>query len=76
MGKLGALKLADKLKVKVSCFEESDWIRVKLKSDILRDLSFAREAFDFDKIIYLPCMKTHRRAKFTMSLNFSSRIPV
>lgn len=71
LGKLGVLKLADDLKVGVSCFEEKDWVRVKLKSDILRDLSFAEEAFKFDKIVYLPCMKTHRRARFTMSLKLT-----
>jgi len=71
LGKLGVLKLVDKLKVDISCFEEKDWIKVKLKSDILRDLSFAKETFDFDKIVYIPCMKTHRRAKFTMSLKLT-----
>lgn len=71
IGKLGVLKLADKLKIDVICFEEKDWVKVKLNSDVVRDLSFAEDVFKFDKIIYLPCMKTHRRAKFTMSLKLT-----
>lgn len=71
IGKLGVLKLADKLKVKIVCFEEHDWIKIKLHSDILRDLSFAQEIFEHDKIVYLPCMKTHRRSRFTMALKLT-----
>ncbi|MFC1697201.1 DUF362 domain-containing protein [Nanoarchaeota archaeon] len=71
MGKLGILALADKLKVNIACFEEEDWIKIKLNSKTLRDLSFARAIFKHDKLIYLPCMKTHRRARFTMSLKLT-----
>jgi uncharacterized protein (DUF362 family) len=71
VGKLGLLKLADKLGVEVACLEEGDWVKVRLHSDILKDLSFAKHVFDFDKIIYLPCMKTHRRAGFTMSMKLT-----
>lgn len=69
--KLGVIKLAKKLKVKYSCFEEKDWIMVRLSSNILNDVSFAKEIFEYDKIVYLPCMKTHRRARFTMSLKLT-----
>ncbi|MBL7100737.1 MAG: DUF362 domain-containing protein [Nanoarchaeota archaeon] len=69
--KMGVLALAKKLNVKFSCFEEKDWVLVNLDSDVLNDVSFAREVFDYDKIIYLPCMKTHRRARFTMSLKLT-----
>ncbi|MEK6857648.1 MAG: DUF362 domain-containing protein [Nanoarchaeota archaeon] len=71
LGRMGALKLADKLKVKVVCVEEQDWVKVKLHSDILRDVSYAEEIFKHNKIVYLPCMKTHRRAKFTMALKLT-----
>ncbi|MBI2673278.1 DUF362 domain-containing protein [Candidatus Woesearchaeota archaeon] len=71
LGKMGILLLADKTKVNVVCFEEKDWVNVRLKSNILRDLSFAKEMFLHDKIIYLPCMKTHRRARFTMSIKLT-----
>ncbi len=71
IGKLGVLKLADKLKCKVVCFEEHDWIKVNIHSDILRDVSYAQEIYRHNKIIYLPCMKTHRRAKFTMALKLT-----
>lgn len=71
IGKLGLLKLADKLNVKVICFEENPWVKVKIKSDILRDVSYTEEIFKHNKIIYLPNMKTHRRARFTMSLKLT-----
>ncbi len=71
IGKLGVLKLADKLKVNVVCFEEHNWVKVRIHSDILRDVSYAEEIYKHDKIIYLPCMKTHRRARFTMALKLT-----
>jgi len=71
MGNLGILKLADKMHFDVSCFEEKDWIKVRLNSDIIKDVSFAEDMFKFDKIVYLPSMKTHRRARFTMSLKLT-----
>jgi len=71
LGKLKVLKLADKLKVKVVCFEEEDWVRVKIKSDILRDLSYSKEIFKHDKIVYLPCLKSHRRARFTSAIKLT-----
>ena len=42
-----------------------------MNSDILRDLSFTKDIFDHDKIIYLPCLKTHRRARFTGALKLT-----
>src|SRR3989344_4473963 len=71
VGKLGLLKLADRLKANVVCFEEHDWVKVRLHSNILRDVSYAEETFKHNKIIYLPCMKAHRRARFTMSLKLT-----
>ncbi|MBU4502522.1 MAG: DUF362 domain-containing protein [Nanoarchaeota archaeon] len=68
---MGVTALAKKMKVNFSCFEEKDWIMVKLDSDVLRDVSIAKEVFSYDKLIYLPCMKTHRRARFTMSLKLT-----
>ncbi len=34
MGKLGILNLASKLNVNVSCFEENDWVKIKINSPI------------------------------------------
>lgn len=69
--KLGVLKFAEKLNVKVVCFEERDWIKVKLKSDILKDLTFTNEAFKYDKLVYLPCLKSHRRARFSSAIKLT-----
>ncbi|MDP2908912.1 MAG: DUF362 domain-containing protein [Nanoarchaeota archaeon] len=69
--RMGVLTLAKKLNVKISCFEEKDWLMVNLNSDVLSNVSFAKEMFDYDKIVYLPCLKTHRRARFTMSLKLT-----
>lgn len=71
MEKLGAMQILKREKVPLLAFEEGEWISVKLKSDTLADLGFAKKAFDFDKIVYLPCMKTHKYARFTLALKLT-----
>jgi uncharacterized protein (DUF362 family) len=68
MKTLGALDVLKDEGVELLAFEEGEWETVRLKSDVLDDLAFPKQAFAFDKIIALPCLKTHRLARFTMSL--------
>ena len=71
MEKLGAMRVLKEENVKLLAFEEDDWITVRMNSNVLADLGFAKKAFDFDKIVYLPCMKTHKYARFTLALKLT-----
>ena len=45
-----------------------DWVRVRVYGDYLKEVTVPRSVYEADKIVYLPCMKTHRFARFTLSL--------
>lgn len=68
MEKLGIYELGRELGVAVLSFEEHDWVRVELNGRHVQSALMPRPAYEADKIIYLPCMKTHRLARFTLSL--------
>jgi len=68
--KLGVPELAHELNVKLIAFEDrvDDWVKVKVGGDYLNTVTVPRSAYEADKIVYLPCMKTHSIAGFTGAL--------
>lgn len=68
LDRLGVLDLARELDVKVACFDEEEWVEVELGGRYLPRLELPRVAYEADKRIYLPCLKAHRQARFTMAL--------
>jgi uncharacterized protein (DUF362 family) len=68
--KAGVLKLVTEMGAEIVAFEhrKRDWVRVRVDGDYLKEVTVPRSAYEADKIIYLPCMKTHRLARFTLSL--------
>ena len=71
MRKFGIVEAVEKIGAKVAFFDQGKWITVKMNSDVIQDAAFPEEAFKHDKIIFLPNMKTHRLARFTLSLKLS-----
>ena len=71
--KLGVFELAQHLNVKLIAFEDKtdDWVRVKVNGDHLGIVTVPRSAYGADKIVYLPCMKTHKLARFTGALKLA-----
>ena len=71
--KLGALQLLTETGVEVIAFEDraNDWVRVKMEGDHLHEVTVPRSAYEADKIVYLPCMKTHSLARFSLSLKLA-----
>ena len=71
--KLGVFELARHLGVELIAFEDrpDDWVRVKVNGDYLDTISMPRSAYEADKIVYLPCMKTHGIAGFTGALKLA-----
>lgn len=68
--KLGVSELARHLNVELVAFEDKtdDWVRIKVNGYYLDTVTVPRSAYEADKIVYLPCMKTHRFARFSGAL--------
>jgi uncharacterized protein (DUF362 family) len=66
--------LSDKMsemKISLTDFDKSDYIDVPIDGEYLDVIAYPKELEDFDKIIYLPTMKTHYLAGFSMSLKLT-----
>ena len=71
MQKFGVIDLIKKAGAKIVFFDKENWVKVRMNSDVIRNGAFPEEAFKHDKIIFLPNMKTHRLARFTLSLKLA-----
>lgn len=71
--KLGVYELATKLGVELIAFEDraDDWVRIKVDGDYLSMVTMPRLAYEADKLVYLPCMKTHRLAQYSGALKLA-----
>jgi len=71
--KLGMFDLMRDLGVELVAFEDraDDWVRIKIDGDYLGAVSMPRSAYEADKIVYLPCMKTHSIARFSGALKLA-----
>jgi uncharacterized protein (DUF362 family) len=70
MRNLGIEELANDLGVELIAFDEhpDDWVNVKIDGKHLESVPMPRSAYEADKMIYLPCMKTHKWARYTGAL--------
>ncbi|MBI3989563.1 MAG: DUF362 domain-containing protein [candidate division NC10 bacterium] len=68
---IGADQLTREHGVKLLNFEEGKWMDVPLNGEFLDVMAYPASLQEFDKIIYLPVMKTHFLAGFTMGLKLS-----
>jgi len=71
--KLGMFELARDLGVELIAFDDKpdDWVRVRVNGDYLSSVSMPRSAYEADKIVYLPCLKTHNLARFSGALKLT-----
>ena len=71
--KLGVFELARRLNVELIAFEDKadDWVRVKIDGDYLDTVTMPRSAYTANKIVYLPCGKTHNTARFSGALKLA-----
>jgi uncharacterized protein (DUF362 family) len=72
-GKLAMFEVARDLGVELIAFDDrpDDWVRVKVDGDYLHSVSMPRSAYEADKIVYLPCLKTHNLARFSGALKLA-----
>ncbi len=71
--KLGVPELARHFDAELIAFEDraDDWVRVRVNEDYLDTVSMPRSAYESDKIVYLPCMKTHSIAGYSGALKLA-----
>jgi len=71
--KLGATDLARELNVELIPFEDrpTEWVKIKVNGDFLKAVTVPRSAYEADKIVYLPCMKTHKLARYSGALKLA-----
>lgn len=64
----GAWQRMKEVGVPMLSFDDGPWVDVPVDGEYLDLVTVPEAALRCDKLIYLPCMKTHRLARFTMSL--------
>jgi uncharacterized protein (DUF362 family) len=71
--KVGVFELACDVGVELIAFDDKpdDWVRVRINGDYLSSVSMPRSAYEADKIVYLPCLKTHNLARFSGALKLA-----
>ena len=71
--KVGVYELAHHLDIQLIVFEDrpDEWVRIKVSGDYLDAITMPRSAYEADKLVYLPCMKTHNTARFTGALKLA-----
>ncbi len=71
--KLSVPGLAKKLGVELIAFEErpADWVRIMIHGDYLDSVMMPRSAYEADRLVYLPCMKTHQLAWFSGAMKLA-----
>ena len=62
------LRKAEEADAEVVFFDEGRWVKVETGGKYLRKVSLPEEALNAKKLAYVCCMKTHKWAKFTLSL--------
>ena len=71
--KLGVPQLLQGMGIEFIAFDagETDWVEVPIEGQYLDRVTVPRVAYEADRMVYLPCMKTHNLARFTLSLKLS-----
>ena len=70
---LGVSELARRLGVELIAFEDrpDDWVQIKINGNYLSEVIMPRSAYEADKIVYLPCMKTHSLGAFSGAIKLA-----
>lgn len=70
--KTGMLRAAKECEAQARILDHGEWVERTIEGKRWKKISIAREALDEDaKFVWLPCMKTHRHASFSLSLKLA-----
>lgn len=67
----GMLDEARRAGAEVVIFDEEKWIEAQVGGQYLKKVTLAEAAQRAEKMVYLPCLKTHTGARFTLSLKLA-----
>jgi uncharacterized protein (DUF362 family) len=67
----GMLIKAEDVGAEVVFFDEGKWVKIQTGGKYLRTVSVPEKALEAKKLVLVCCMKTHRWAKFTLSLKLA-----
>jgi uncharacterized protein (DUF362 family) len=70
-GETGMLKKTEEAGAEVVFFDECKWVKVSTGGKYLKRVSLPTRALEAEKLVHVCCMKTHKWAKFTLSLKLS-----
>jgi uncharacterized protein (DUF362 family) len=69
---IGVPSVMQKFKVTWHNFDVNPWVKVKVPDGkYFKEVKIPKITQEVDKIIFLPCLKVHRYARFTMSLKIT-----
>ena len=73
VAKLGVPDLLQEMGMEFVCFDvgEAEYVEVPIGGDFLKSATVPKVMYEADRLVYLPCIKTHKHARFTMSLKLS-----
>jgi len=67
----GMLREAEEVGAEIVCFDEEEWVPVRTGGRYLKRVWLAKAGLEAAKIVYVPCLKTHFLADFTLSLKLA-----
>ena len=70
---LGVPDLARKLGVELIAFDDrpKEWVRIRTNGDYLGEVVMPQSAYEADRMVYLPCMKTHSIGAFSGAIKLA-----
>ncbi len=70
---LGVPELARRLGVELIAFDDRSvaWVRMSVGGDFLSEAVMPRSAYEADRLVYLPCMKTHSIGAFSGAIKLA-----
>lgn len=73
VAKAGLTELLSGMCVELIAFDDHprDWVHIDIEGDHLRKVTMPRSAYEATRLVYLPCLKTHNLARFSMSLKLA-----
>lgn len=67
----GMIAKAEEAGAELVFFDEGKWVKVSTGGKYLKEVSLPESAVKADRLVYVCCMKTHKWAKFTLSLKLA-----
>ncbi|MBX5328736.1 MAG: DUF362 domain-containing protein [Candidatus Bathyarchaeota archaeon] len=67
----GMISKAEEAGAELVFFDEGKWIKISTGGNYLKKVSLPETALNAAKLVYVCCMKTHKFAKFTLSLKLA-----